>query len=340
MLNQYQQIPDGLLQCEANQLHDFLGGPSLIHIHRQREPALFVSVLMHGNETTGWDAVRELLKDVYTCALDHHPRSLSLFIANTEAAKHNARHLPHQPDYNRVWPGSELETSSEHNLMQAVIDVMREREVFASIDIHNNTGLNPHYACVNRLDSRTLKLATLFSRTIVYFIRPLGVQSMAMSELCPAVTLECGKAQQGYGFEHALSYLKACVQLNELPDTPVSPHDINLFHTTAIVKIPQGTSFGFSGTDLDLKLSTELERYNFRELDIGTAFGSTTQSSSEALLVTDEAGESVFDEYFQMRSGNIETRKPMMPSMLTSDLQVVRQDCLCYLMERYHLPQN
>ena len=63
--------------------------------------------------------------------------------------------------------------------MRAVVDIMRERGVFASIDLHNNTGSNPHYACVNRLDNRYLHLATLFARTVVYFLRPTGVQSVS-----------------------------------------------------------------------------------------------------------------------------------------------------------------
>jgi hypothetical protein len=33
--------------------------------------------------------------------------------------------------------------------------------------------------------------------------------------------------------------------------------------------------------------------------------------------------------------GKIRLRVPVMPSMLTLDERVVRQDCLCYLMERY-----
>lgn len=338
MLKQYDYIPDGLLTCEAENLHDLLGGPTLIHLQEPRQPAVFVSVLMHGNETSGWYAARELLKTIYHKKTHNRPRSLSLFIANTEAAKHKVRHMPNGPDYNRVWPGSELDPSPEHDLMCLVVEEMRSRQVFASIDVHNNTGLNPHYACVNRLDARTLKLATLFSRTIVYFIRPVGVQSIAMSELCPAVTLECGKAGQGLGIEHAFSYLNACVHLNELPDIPVAPHDIDLFHTTATVKIAENLSFGYANPELDLNLFTGLEKYNFQELEAGKLFGETQNSNQEVLLVTSEKGENVFDEYFQIKSGELRTRKPVMPSMLTSNLQVIRQDCLCYLMERYDLP--
>ena len=52
MLNELDQIPPGLLDLQAHQLADVLQGPTLITLQGIREPALFVSVLLHGNETT------------------------------------------------------------------------------------------------------------------------------------------------------------------------------------------------------------------------------------------------------------------------------------------------
>lgn len=339
-LRQLDSIPNGLLDCEAHELHDFLGGPTLIHLAGQKYPALFVSILMHGNETTGWEAMRELLRTTFVSNPNHPPRAISLFIANTEAAKHKVRHLPNQPDYNRVWPGSELTASSEHELMLSVLKEMQHRGVFASVDIHNNTGLNPHYACVHDFDPQNLKLATLFGRTVVYFIRPLGVQSIAMNQFCPSITLECGKAGQAYGREHVINFLTACLHLHKIPDTKVAPHDLDLFHTTATVYISDGVSFGFNQHQNDLVLPTELEKFNFQELPVGTVLGNSELNGKQILRVTNEAGNDAFDEYFTMKSGVIKTRKPLMPAMLTANLEVIRQDCLCYLMERYQIPQD
>ena len=38
---------------------------------------------------------------------------------------------------------------------------MQARGLFASIDIHNNTGINPHYGVVNRLDHAVLHLSLI-----------------------------------------------------------------------------------------------------------------------------------------------------------------------------------
>ncbi|MEJ2395890.1 MAG: M14 family metallopeptidase [Candidatus Thiodiazotropha sp.] len=335
-MNGFQEIdhlPEGLLRCEADQLSQVLGGPTLIHLTGRRSEPLFVSVLMHGNETVGWEAVRRLLAR-YEGGLQL-PRSMSLFIGNVKAASKHQRRLPDQPDYNRVWPGGEAEPSVEREMMAQVIEIMRARKPFASIDVHNNTGLNPHYACVNRLDTAFLHLALLFSRTVVYFLRPRGVQSMAFAELCPAVTLECGKVGQAHGVEHAEQYLDACLHLSEHPQHAVSPQDIDLFHTVARVTVSPQASIGFVPADGDVVFEPDLDRLNFQELPAGTSFGRINGQGLGLLDVRDERGGDVRDDYFGLIEGQLCLQRSVMPSMLTKDLEVIRQDCLCYLMERY-----
>jgi len=335
-LNELADLPAGLLELDATRLHAALGGPTLIHLPGRRQPAVFASVLLHGNEVVGWEALRQMLRNYQPGGGDKPlPRDLSIFIGNTDAARVGLRRLEGQPDYNRVWPGSETAGTPEHRLMAEVVDSMARRGVFVAVDLHNNTGLNPHYACVNVIQTGTLHLAALFGRTVVYFIRPTGVASMAMAELCPAVTLECGKVGDPHGVEHARDYLDACLHLAELPSHPVSPRDIDLFHTVAIVRVPAGIEFGSGCEDLDLCLNPALERLNFRELPAGTSFGWVSNRSSLPVDVRNELDHEVSVRYFEIRDHELLTRTPLMPSMLTLDTAVIRQDCLCYLMERY-----
>lgn len=336
MLTELFELPAGLLDLPATRLHDLLGGPTLIHLQGKREPALLVSVLMHGNEDVGWEAIRGLLGKYEPgggeLAL---PRSLSLFIGNTSAAEKGMRRLEGQPDYNRVWPGTELPESDETRMMEHIVKTMRKRGVFASVDVHNNTGLNPHYACINAIRTESLHLAAMFSRTVVYFIRPRGVQSMAMTEYCPAVTLECGKVGQAHGIEHAAEYLDACLHLHEHPVHPIAHHDVDLFHTVAVVRVPDEVSFGFGCADGELCLVDDLDRLNFRELPTGTGFGRIRKDADIPLHIRNEQDEDVSDRYFVVEDGELKTSCALMPSMLTRDETVIRQDCLCYLMERY-----
>ena len=333
MLQELETLPPGLLELEARELAGYLFGPSLIHLSGRQPAPLFVSVLMHGNETVGWDAVKRLLGRY--AGGTQLPRALSLFIGNIQAAAQGVRRLEGQPDYNRVWPSSESQGTAEHAMMEQVVQSMRRRQPFASVDVHNNTGINPHYACVNRLDASFLHLANLFGRTVVYFLRPKGVQSMAMAELCPSVTLECGKVGQAHGIEHALEFLDACLHLTEHPRHPIVDQDIDLFHTVAQVKVPDAVSFSFDHGDADILFTPDLDHFNFRELPTGTSLGQVNGIDRVVLEVKDELGSDVVDRYFSLKDRQICLRRPVMPSMLTVDEKVIRQDCLCYLMERY-----
>jgi succinylglutamate desuccinylase len=331
MLNEIEALPAGLLDTPVEGLQDLLGGPTLLHLPGRQPEPLFVSVLAHGNESTGFYAVQSLLRNYVDSEL---PRALSVFIGNVEAASRGLRRLDGQPDYNRVWPGTLMPDTPEAVMMQQVVELMRERRAFASIDVHNNTGINPHYACINRVDNRFLQLASQFSRTVVYFIRPLGVQSMALASVCPAVTLECGKPAHQYGMEHAREYLDACLHLSSIPDHPVASHDVDLFHTVAVVKVPDEVSFGFGDDSVDLRLVNDIDHLNFRELPAGTQLGWLCGDSEVVLDVRDDDDQPVFERYFTTAEGVLRTVRPFMPSMFTLDECVIRQDCLGYLMER------
>jgi succinylglutamate desuccinylase len=335
MLRELDSIPEGLLELEARQLERALGGPALIHLPGRQSPALFVTVLLHGNEPVGWDAVRGLLACYQPGGGERPlPRALSLFIGNVSAAVYGVRCLEGQPDYNRIWPGGAGEETPERRMLRQVVGIMAAREVFASVDLHNNTGLNPHYACVNVLDQRALHLATLFGRVVVYFRRPRGVQSMALSELCPAVTLECGKVGQPYGVEHAREFLEAALHLTEHPAHPVAEHDIELLHTVATVKVPEPVSFGFGEPGVDLQFAEDLDHLNFRELPRGTVLALLGTKAGLGLEIFDEQGNEVTARYLVREADELRLRNPLIPSMLTRDHAVIRQDCLCYLMER------
>lgn len=334
-LTQFDALPAGLLDRPAAQLHEVLPGPALIHLPGRSSPPLFVSVLLHGNEDTGWVAAQSVLRKHAGAEL---PRALSLFIGNVEAARSGLRRLDGQPDYNRVWPGSDEPDAAESAIMRQVVDAMRARGVFASLDIHNDTGLNPHYACVNRLDQDFLHLATLFSRIVVYFVRPRGVQSAAFAELCPAVTVECGKPGTPGSVEHAADFIEACLHLAGFPAHRVTPHDIDLFHTVATVRVPDDASFGFGAPDADIDFVPELDHYNFTELARGDVLGAVRPGSTARLRALDEDGADVGPRLFDYREGAISLAQPLMPAMLTRDERVIRQDCLCYLMERMRMP--
>ncbi len=331
-------VPEALLQLEdATRIRDIFPHPALLRLEGERREALFVTVLLHGNEDTGLFAIQALLKKYARRKL---PRTLLVFFGNVYAAAEGLRRLPGQPDYNRVWPGGSERDSDEADLIDRVTARVTAEPLFASIDIHNNTGKNPHYGCINRLTPDFLQLASLFSRTVVYFETPRGVQSLAMAEHCPAVTVECGKPGEARGTEHAASFVETLLHLEAFAHHPPRRDEIDVYHTAVQVKIPDRYTFSFTDKDADLHLLAELENDNFTELPEGTLFAARRPGSEAHFEAFDDEDRERSRDYFIIESDEIRLKKAMMPSMITLDERVIRQDCFCYLMERVVLPEG
>lgn len=333
ILKQFDRLPDGILDVAVEDLHTLIPEPALFHLPGRRADTLFVSVLLHGNESTGFLAVQKLLQKYHSQLL---PRGLTLFFGNTLAAQFNLRRLDNQPDFNRIWTGTVLPDSPETRWARQICEVMRQRQVFASIDVHNNTGLNPHYACVNKLDNEFLHLGSLFGRLLVYFTLPKGIQSGAFAEFCPAVTLECGHPGQPHGTEHAFEFIDSCLHLSEFPKQLVTNHDVDVYHTVAQVTVADDVTFSFSDDHVDLRLGHALENLNFNEVAPGTVIGKT-RSIQIPVIAKDNQGCLVTERFFAVNDQQLQLTRHTMPSMLTLDERVIRQDCFCYLMERLEI---
>ena len=338
VLTELDHVPDGLLEREATALHHHLPGPTLIHLEGRVQRPIVVGVLQHGNETTGWEAVRRLLKSHYE--RDQLPRSLTIFIGNPVAAKHRLRRLDDQPDFNRCWPGGKEKDSAYTRLFRQVHDRLLQLRPLACIDIHNNTGLNPHYAAVNRIRNDYLRLASMFSSKVAYFTIPMGTLSHSMSEFCPSLTLECGQAGETHGTDHSMAFLESCLHLEGISLNSVDADAVHLFHMVATVNVNPEALFGFGNVPADVAFQEELDLYNFDELPPGTSWGRINNPEIQPLIAKNNDGKDVTDRFFDFSGGCVVTRREIMPSMLTLDRRVIQQDCLCYLMERIHFEDN
>ena len=337
ILRRFDHVPEVMLKATSTELEKILGGPALFYLDGARKPPLFITVLQHGNEPTGFEAIQQILQKYHAADL---PRAVWLFVANVSAAAAGKRVLDNQSDYNRAWPGTTDGATAEAELMREVIDTVTAGPLFASVDLHNNTGSNPHYGCVNELEPEYLQLATLFARTVVYFKQPVGVQSLAMAQHCPAVTLECGQAGEHAALSHAIDFLDACLHLHHLPNQQVAPHDISILRTVAVAKMRPGVTFGFEGEGLDVRFRNDLDKLNFGPIAAGETLADLNGDVGMPIVVTNDNGEDVTAAMFQVARGKLTLRQPLTPSMATLDIDVIRQDCLFYVMEHMNLPDE
>ena len=327
MLTIYHNIPDGLLDTHPKDLHRILPGPSLIFIPGQENPPLFVSTLLHGNEITGFQAVQRLLKESPIL-----PRSLILFLGNIEATKEGQRRLSHQPDYNRIWDGG---SSQEELMAQEVINVVTQENPLLAIDIHNNSGRNPFYGCINQKKRDHLALAFLFSSTIVYFTEPRNVLSVAFSKYCPTTIIECGQSGQPESEAFAYSGLRKAFGISQ--SQPLGSDDNypgEYFEVVAKLVISPEVSIGHSKNQAlgphQVVLRHDLEELNFQKLIPGT-FWAESQSAYHLKMI-DKENRDITEEFFDWSEQRLTLKKTFVPSMLTTDETMIHQDCLGYVM--------
>ena len=309
-LSTYNALPDGLLDCPAAQLGDVLSGPTLFDLSGGRKGTLFITVLQHGNETSGWDAMRTLMRARST-------PPLMLFVANIEAARQNVRKLDDQVDFNRAWEGGD---SPEAAIAREVTARAMAAEPLAALDIHNNTGRNPPYSVVTRTDERSLGTAAAFAQRVILIDHP-GVQTRRFSEFCTAVTVEVGTARDPSSIDRARAYIEKAFQWREPPRA--SSQELYLYRNLARILI--------DAEDGAVTPRPEFEALNFEHAAGGTVIASVRDG--QGLKAVDESGFDVTARYLETANGKIRLRRSVIPSMYTTDLRAARADCLCYLLE-------
>lgn len=329
-LCQLSALPQGFFEVTTRNIRDVLPEPTLIRLTGKHPQPLFVSILLHGNEYTGLEVMQQLLARY----VDQLPRSIDLFVGNVRAAEANCRFLPGQVDFNRCWPGTELEAGETSRMMQQIIDIVTAVQPFAAIDLHNNTGTNPHYACITNVTPENKSLASMFNRIGMFFRRPKGVSTLVFDGICPAATLECGIPGARPGTLHALEFLDRLINLEQVPQQIAEGHSLHLVQSHATLKIPPEISFEFDlDAGADLTFDACFERKNFHLVDSTEVFAHTRVD--RPLSITDQHGADVTDDIIRIDAGKIYLNKTLMPAMISLDKQIVRQDCLCYLLSDF-----
>ncbi len=323
----FNELPFFFFEVDIVDIEKVFSGPTLIHLEPdfcEHERPIFISILLHGNEHSGFYALREVLKKKLS-------RPLLLFIANPQAAAKNRRFLEGQIDFNRVWQGGDHPLAK---VAQEVMSYVKKCRPLLSIDIHNNSGKNPFYSCINRTDDEFLSLARFFSPYLVYFTEPHEVQSMAFSKFCPSITIEAGQSGEKSGIKTLVEKLTSVFSWQEIP-----PHneEVVIYHTVARFRIPADLTYDFlsdKNSQSELSLREDIEDYNFRVLPKGFFLGYAHRP--HGLWLEGDHGDNSFEDYLEWREGEIRVKKPFIPAMLTTNRAIIAEDCLGYVMEEWH----
>lgn len=322
------QFPKDILQADSRNLTQYLSGPALIHIKGEKSECILVSCLLHGNETTGWLVVRDLLKEISSRPQQH---SWLILIGNVAAAAKGLRQLPDGQDFNRVWHTGSF---PENQIATEILNRIRTYPIQCSIDIHNNTGRNPYYACVTKRDERTLDLAQEFSNQSLYFEGLAGTFTEAMSHLCPAISIEVGLPGLPEGTNAVLSYLKR-IESKVFAETwnPANSADLKLFRIAGTIRVVDGISIavGKSNQNEDFLLSADLDLYNFTMVPVGSVWAQARSSAPNCFEVCQN--DKTVNGYFTRSEDKIVNTRPFMPAMITPNTTIMKSDCVGYILE-------
>lgn len=329
-LNLLTELPKGFFEIKSQNIKKIFPKPSLIYLKGSKQEPLFISILLHGNEYSGLIIMQNILKKY----VDNLPRPIWLMIANVNAAEKNCRYLEGQVDFNRAWPSTLMQENATTRLMQETFDIVSKDGLFAFVDIHNNTGISPHYSCITNVNKDNMYLAALFNHFAITFKWPKGVSTMAFDNICPAVILECSKPGNTVAIEHAVSLIDGLLHLDHFPKKTFSEHDLQLVETFATIKVSNGVSFDFGiNENVDLYFDFNFEKLNFSEIKKGTVIAHT--KVTKPLIALNQKGKDIADEVFSIKNNKVYVNKTYIISMITSEKKIIAQDCLCYLLEDY-----
>lgn len=315
------ELSPDVLECTAAQLASVLDGPALFDLGKPGRDPLFVSVLLHGNETSGWEAVRRLFS--------RHPEltessSVLVFVGNVLSAKKGVRKLEGQPDYNRVWNGG---ATPEHRLAEDVIAYASSKRPWCAIDVHNNSGPNPHYSVITDLSPATRSLAGSFSSLAILAKQPPGTLTQAFSGFCTSIAIEAGMPTDPDSSERASALIRRLLSEGKLVER--SSESLDIFDNFIRVTVEPGVD----NRDRSFpELNPELDEYNFKCLPAGSLVCSL-KDHSPGIRANDVKLQDVTDQYFVIENSEVRLRRDVIMSMYTRDPLIAVQDCICYFLK-------
>ncbi|MDH3227167.1 MAG: hypothetical protein OEM67_08790, partial [Thermoleophilia bacterium] len=149
----------------------------------------------------------------------------------------------------------------------------------------------------------------------------------------PSITVECGRAGDPAADAVALAGLGAFLGKEQL-QTEHDPERIELFIDAVRVSMRPGMRLAFGAgpaPGADLTMSADVDRHNFDSLPPGTPIGWLGATGAWPLCTRARDGMEHSGELFARRNGRLETRRPIVPIMMTTSPDAALADCLFYV---------
>ncbi len=325
-------LPDEILDLPSTlDVLGALGQPTLVRVpgtgqHRPRA----VATLLHGDESTGAEAIITILKRRHI-----YPFDLYVVFGNVQAALAGGgfehRFLDDQEDFNRIWELNEP-TTRQRMAADGILKILREARLESLVDIHNNSGDNPFYAIVVDERPETLQLATRFTTTLLHWDLLAHTLMEAMADVVTALAVECGLPGRPESTAFAIDGLRR--YLGGKPLAADDRVDVDLLRGLRKVTVRPEVRFSFGGQlddSVDFVVDSQADGSNFVEVEKGHVLGHVVPGAASPLTVTAPDGTDVTAEHVDVVDGNVILLTRATPVMMTRTIAAARKDCLFYL---------
>ncbi len=287
-----------------------------------------ISVLVHGNEPSGFFAAFNFLKQRIKPNVN-----LAIVISSIRAAKTHPRfthrYVPGEYDLNRRFGILDCHDRVTE-LARQITEYIRSRKPSLVVDLHNTSGSGPAFAVSVSEHPAIKQLATLFTSQMV--VTQLIVGSLMEQNFnCPVVTIECGGANDLQSHEVALQGLTQLAKIDKL--LLDSEATIEVFLHPVRVKAHPGISLNYgthNNEDIDIVLLESIERFNYRTVPEGTTLGWLNRPLTDCLEVINDHGQDVVTALFEINNQQLIARNPLRVFMATGRADIALSDCLFY----------
>jgi Succinylglutamate desuccinylase / Aspartoacylase family len=308
-----------------------LGGPAAIllpGVDRSRRRALVT--LLHGNEPSGAIALQKWLVSGRRPAVD-----ILCVVASVTAALERPlfrhRMLPRARDLNRCFRPPFDDAQGE--LAEEILDVLREFNPEAVVDMHNTSGSGPAFGVCTHIDPQHDALVSLFTGRLVISNLNLGALMEISDYRCPTVTVEVG----GRLDEEAHHLAQEGIERYFLDDQVLVPGKtdwgLELLHDPIRLELREGVSLTYAEAakeSYDITLKPDIEHHNFGAVGAGTLLGWTRGDPRALFTAQDAGGRCALDSLVRIEGGALYPAQPLKLFMITNNTAIAESDCLFY----------
>ncbi len=287
-----------------------------------------VTTLLHGNEPSGFHALRRYLAGGDIPAVD-----LICVLGGVRAAQiapaFSHRFLPGGLDLNRCF--REPFRGEEGETARKILELLGSKRPECLVDLHNTSGEGPSYAVVTQPSAAHDAIASCFTDRLIVTDLRLGTLTEATTSRCPSVVVECGGARDAGSHEVALRGLRRFADTEHLE--AASPERLETFEHPVRVELAQGCHIAFSDhpvSEVEVVLKTDLDRFNFGVIPAETHLGWVGARGVEALQLRNARGAGPVDRFLTHRGDRLISAEAFRPLMITTRPDIAESDCLFY----------